>query len=336
MIRVIRKVSSRIQAKTLLEPEFGFGGQIIFNNGKSLFFRDKLYNINYVGSADIAQDKSLTNYLLKTAGYKVPEECTFFRHDQLSKINIKRDIHAGFSYAQKLGFPVILKPVDLSQGKLVVKVHNKREYYSAAKQIFKSNRILIIQRFYPGRDYRILVLNGEVVAAYERIPLSLTGDGHSSIKELLRNKQEVLVRNGRDVSISEDDFRIKAKLARQTLALDSVLSAGDTIYPLDNANLSTGGNAVDITASLHVDFYRLAVEITKTMKLKFCGVDVITDDLMGPLRDYIVLEVNGEPGLFHYYSLGEKQALAVEDIYLKILRIMENEDLFGSSETARG
>jgi D-alanine-D-alanine ligase-like ATP-grasp enzyme len=169
------------------------------------------------------------------------------------------------------------------------------------------------------------VLDDEVISAYERIPLLIRGDGRSTISEHLNQQQELFRKIGRDTVIDADDFRIKLKLRRQKLSLDSVLPTGKSVHLLDNANLSTGGEAVDVTDDLHPSFQELAVRITKDMGLRLCGVDILTDDITVPLKDYVIIEINGAPGLDNYASMGQAQAKVVESLYLKVLRALEND-----------
>lgn len=322
---ILKKVAPLIGAELLIEPEYGFVGQIRFKNGKKMMFRGSNFNINRLGSVEIARDKGYSSFFLQTFGYRTPEGQTFFSEKLCQNLTVKRNIDDGFIYAQLLGFPVVLKPNNRSQGALVTKVYNKREYYRVARQIFRKSSVLLVQRFYQGRDYRVVVLDDEVISAYERIPLLVTGDGQSTIRELLERKQQQFIKNGRDTVIDTNDFRIKLKLRRQKLSFESAPQNNESVHLLDNANLSTGGEALDVTRSIHSDFYDLAVNITKDMGLRLCGVDIITNDITLPLEDYVVIEINGAPGLDNYASIGREQSGVVEQLYLKILRGLESD-----------
>lgn len=322
---ILKKIAPLIGAELLIEPEYGFVGQVRFQNGKKMLFRGGNFNVNRLGSVEIARDKGYAGFFLQTFGYKTPEGQTFFSEKLCRNLVLKRDIDDGFAYAQQLGFPVILKPNNRSQGMLVTKVYNKRDYYQVARQIFKKSSVLIVQRFYGGRDYRVVVLDDEIISAYERIPLLVVGDGQSSIKELLEQKQQLFIETGRDTVIDVDDFRIKSKLRRQKSSFETVPQKGETVYLLDNANLSTGGDALDVTKTIHPDFYDLAVRITKDMGLRLCGVDIITNDISLPLKDYVVIEINGAPGLDNYATMGQDQVRVVEGLYLKVLKALEND-----------
>lgn len=324
VVSILQKVVGQIGAVLLIDPECKFVGHITFKNGKTTFFRSTQFNLNGFGAAEIAKDKGCSSFFLRNFGYRVPEGKTFFNDGLCQKISTLRNIDNGFDYAQFLGFPVIVKPLNLSQGTLVTKVYNKREYYQVAKKIFQLTSGLIVERFHGGNDYRIVVLDNEVLITYQRIPLCIVGNGKATIWELLQKKQFYLNQTGRRV-IDLEDFRIQKKLKRQKLSFDTVLAKGKIVYVLDNANLSSGGEAVDLTEKIHPDFQELAINITKDMGLRLAGVDIITSDITQPMEDYILIEVNGSPGLLNYASFGELQTQRVENLYLKVLQTMENE-----------
>ena len=107
--------------------------------------------------------------------------------------------------------------------------------------------------------------------------------------------------------------------------LKSILDKGQAVFLLDNANLSTGGDAIDVTDKIHRDFQSLAVRITKDMGLRMCGVDLITSgDISKPLKEYVVIEINSAPGLDNYASIGNKQKERVDELYLRVLKALES------------
>jgi D-alanine-D-alanine ligase-like ATP-grasp enzyme len=320
---IICRVAPRIGATVLMEPEYGFAGQITFKNGKKVLFRDRAFDINPLASSGIARVKSYTDFFLKLYGYKTIEGQTFFSKSTNERLKVKRTIHDGFHYARRLGFPVILKPNNLSEGILVTKVHTRKEYYATATKILERTPVMLVQKFYEGFDYRIVVLDREVISAYQRIPLFIIGDGQSSIKTLLLRKQRHFKEIGRNTQIQLDDFRISQKLQRQKLRLSSIPARREKIFLLDNANLSTGGDAIDVTEHIHKDFQRLAVSITRDMGLRMCGVDIITShDIRTKLNGYVIIEINSAPGLDNYASIGNKQKSRVDQLYLKVLKAL--------------
>lgn len=318
-------------AVVVVDPEYSFVGHITFKNGNKACFSHTKLNINGFGSAEIAKDKAYSNFFLKHFGYKVTEGQTFFSNKLCSKIASDRNIDAGFDYAKELGFPVIVKPINLSQGRFVTKVYNKTEYYQVAKKILRITPGFIVERFYVGNDYRIVVMDDEVLAVYQRIPLCVVGDGQSTILELIQQKAAYFMSNGRKNNIDINDFRIKRKLKRQKLKFESIVPENRIVYLLDNANLSSGGDGVDMTESIHPDFQKLAINVTKDMGLRLAGLDIITDDITMPINNYVIIEVNGSPGLTHYAAIGEAQVKRVENLYFKVLKALENEQIYSTS-----
>jgi D-alanine-D-alanine ligase-like ATP-grasp enzyme len=326
---IIQKIADEIGAVVLVDPECTFVGLITFKNGNKTFFRNNKFSINSLGSVAIAKDKGVSNFFLSKFGYKITEGKTFFTDELCEEMANIRNIDAGLYYAKELGFPVIVKPINLSQGIFVTKVYNKQEYYQVAKKILQKTSGLIVERFYSGNDYRIVVLDDEVVAAYQRIPLFVVGDGKSSILQLMQYKQENFINNGRKEIIDFEDYRIKKNLKRRKINFNTVIPKNNIIYLLDNANLSTGGEAVDFTENIHPDFQKLAISITKDIELRLAGVDILTSDITSPMEDYTIIEVNGAPSLTHYASFGEVQTKIVENLYFKVLKALENENNLG-------
>jgi len=162
------------------------------------------------------------------------------------------------------------------------------------------------------------------LSAYERIPLNVVGDGRSTVRRLLAKKQKRFAATGRDTIVRAEDLRIADNLKRQGLTMRSVIPQGEKIYLLDNANLSSGGDALDVTKIIHPRFKKIAVRLTEDMGLRICGVDLMVDgDITEKPFTYWVLEVNAAPGLDHYAKTGKVQERIVEDMYRKVLKAME-------------
>ena len=324
--KIFQKIAPQIGATVFMEPEWEIVGQITFKSGRRSYFKYNTLDINPVGASDIAKDKGYSYFFMETLGYPiVPGSKTFFS-DQWAKAIGSDDqgIDAAYRHAKELGFPVIVKPNSGSQGTGVSLVHNKREFYTAVRAIFKSDRIVLVQRPVCGKDYRLVVLDEEVISAYERIPLNVIGDGESTIGNLLERKQRDFIASSRDTRINADDPRIEAKLKHQGLNFESVLTEGQRIFLLDNANLSTGGDSVDVTGAVHPEFAQLAIQLTRDMGLRLCGVDImVKGDISQKPSDYWILEINAAPGLDHYAKIGIEQERIVEDLYMQVLRHME-------------
>jgi D-alanine-D-alanine ligase-like ATP-grasp enzyme len=113
-------------------------------------------------------------------------------------------------------------------------------------------------------------------------------------------------------------------LRRQKLTENSVIPKGTVIRLLDNANLSSGGDSLDVTPAIHPVYSSMAIRLTRDMGLRLCGVDIMTEgDISEPHGRFCVLEINSAPGLDHYARSGTIQKKIVENLYLKVLARME-------------
>lgn len=320
--QMLQKIAPRIGASVVMDPEWNIAGQITFANGRKRYFRYSSLDLNGLGASDIAKDKDYANFFLARMDYPVIEGKVFYAPDFGNAIGRPRqNVDAAYAYASKLGMPVVVKPNSGSQGVGVAFVRTKKEFYVAMRRVFKTDRVALVQRPVAGKDYRIVVLDDKIISAYERIALSVVGDGRATVSQLLARKQKSFVAAGRDTSIRTDDPRIDLKLQRQGLSRDSVLEKGRQVFLLDNANLSTGGDAVDVTKTIHPGFKKIAVRITRDMGLRLCGVDLMVNgDITQRPGDYRVIEINSAPGLDHYAKGGTEQERIVEDLYLEVLK----------------
>lgn len=324
--RMLQKIVPNIGARVLIEPEWGIVGRVTFKSGRHSYFRYNTLDLNPTGSSDIAKDKDYADFFMKALGYPtVPGSKTFFSDQWAQAIGAqRRNTDAAYRYARKLGFPVIVKPNSGSRGVDVSLVYNKREFYTAMHAVFKRDQVALVQRPIRGKDYRLVVLDNKVISAYKRIPLNVVGNGRSTISQLLKEKQKLFVAASRDTQIKTDDPRLARKLRRQGLTFRSVPGKGERIYVLDNANLSAGGDAIDVTEKVHPAFRKLAVKLTRDMGLRLCGVDLMVEsDISQKPNVYWILEINAAPGLDHYVKIGKEQEKIVEGLYLEVLRRLE-------------
>jgi D-alanine-D-alanine ligase-like ATP-grasp enzyme len=325
---LLKRIAPSIGATILLEPEWKIAGQITFKSGHRSYFRFNSLDLNPMGSSAIAKDKDYANFFMKSLGYSiVPESMTFYSDEWANAIGApKRTIDAAYDHAKRIGFPVVVKPNSGTHGRGVAVASNKVEFYRAFREVLKLDRVGLVQQRVVGRDCRLVVLDGDVISAYERTPLNVTGDGKSSILRLLEVKQEEFSKIERGSLIPVVDPRIKGKLKNNNYNLKSILAKGEKVFLLDNANLSSGGDAVDVTDVIHPDFKKLAIRLTTDMGLRLCGVDLmIHGDIRDLPKEYWIIEINSAPGLSHYATLGKKQKKIAQDLYKKILeRMNEN------------
>ncbi|QOJ24744.1 MAG: cyanophycin synthetase [Gammaproteobacteria bacterium] len=239
----------------------------------------------------IVQDKELTKTLLHAAGIPVPlgREVT--------------DADDAWAAACEIGAPVVIKPQDSNQGKGVTVNLVTAEQVKAAFMIAAeiSDNVLV-ERYIPGHDYRLLVVGNKLVAAARRDPPQVTGDGVHSIFELVEQINRDPMRGEGHVSsltkIHLDEISL-AHLAAQGLTAESVPVKGMRVVLRKNANLSTGGTATDVTDDVHPELAARAIAAAKVVGLDICGIDVVCDNVMNSLEDQGggVIEVNAAPGL---------------------------------------
>jgi D-alanine-D-alanine ligase-like ATP-grasp enzyme len=330
LTKLITKLAPKVNARVVVESEWGIAAQIIYNNGIVRSLRMYSLDLNHIASSDIARDKDYAKFFIKKRGYPVAKGRTFFKDSWASIIGSNRTISRGVKYAKSLGYPVIVKPNSKSQGSGVSLTWNKKELMLTLKEIFKSDNVALIEKYLPGKDYRIVVLDNKIISAYERFPLSVTGDGKSSILKLLKEKQKFFIKNGRDTNINLKDKRISLKLQHLGYKFSSILSKDKKIHLLDNANLSTGGDSLDITREISSGFKKIAINITSEMGLRICGVDIMLTkgNITKDPKDckYYIIEINAAPGLDHYVTTGPKQKRIVEEMYFKVLKALGKKD----------
>ena len=244
----------------------------------------------------IAQDKELTKKLLDAAGVPVPTGRT------------AEDAEDAWKAALEIGLPVVVKPKDGNQGKGVTVNITTREQtiaaYNAAKE-FRDD--IMVERFLAGHDFRLLVIGNKLVAAARRDPPHVVGDGVHSVRELVDIVNSDPRRGtGHGTALTKirfDDIAL-ARLALQGLAADSVPPIGQRVVLRNNANLSTGGSATDVTDDVHPEVAARAVEAAQMIGLDICGVDVVCDSVLRPIEEQNggVVEVNAAPGLRMHLS----------------------------------
>jgi D-alanine-D-alanine ligase-like ATP-grasp enzyme len=323
MPAVLARIAPRVGAEVILEPEFGIVGLVRFANGRKSYFWHNKFNLNTVSSARIAQDKGYTAHFLSLHGFRVPRSRSFFREAFRKALHSDRGADAALAYAESLGWPVYVKPCRRSQGDGVSMAADPAELAEATARVLGRDRMMIVQEACPGRDYRVVTLDGEVINAYERVPLEIVGDGRSTVAERLQALQATFDTSGRDTQIPVDDARIHTRLRREGLTMESVVADGARLRLLDIANLSCGGTTVDITDRLHPSVATLAAGVAAALDLRFAGIDILMPDATAPLDAYVVLEVNSAPGLDHYGTVGPEHEAFVDELYLKVLRAVE-------------
>jgi len=243
----------------------------------------------------IAQDKDLTKKLLHAAGVPVPLGRPV------------ADLEDGWRAAQEIGLPVVVKPQDGNQGKGVTVNIDHRAHYELAYAAAAQYGEVMVEKFLPGSDYRLLVVGSKLVAAARREPPLVVGDGQHSVRELVEQVNQDPRRgagHGTSLTKIRIDAIAEARLAAQGLNAGSIPPKGQRVILRNNANLSTGGTATDVTESVHPQVAARAIEAAQTVGLDICGVDVVCESVLEPLEAQGggIVEVNAAPGLRMHLS----------------------------------
>ncbi len=319
--RTMVKLAPLAGVKIVVEPKYGYVGQIICPNGKIHYFRNTHFDLNPLGATEICKDKDYSSFFLNNLGYKTVEGRAFYSADWCKMIGEELGIEQAYEYARSINFPVIVKPNSKSQGLGVYKATNKKEFYSAIRRVFKIDKIALVQKVATGNDFRIVVLDDEVISAYQRIPFCIIGDGKSTISELFQSKQAELQASERDTLLDVDQFRIELTLKQSKIKLGDVLDSGKVLQLTPNANLCSGGTSIDFTDKISPEFSKLCINITKDMGLRLCGVDLMIEGTVADNQsNYSIVEVNSAPGLDNFAASGDEQAKIVDGLYLKLLK----------------
>ncbi|WP_313174165.1 cyanophycin synthetase, partial [Massilia sp.] len=253
----------------------------------------------------IAQDKELTKKLLDAAGVPVPHGRTVTDPDD------------AWAAAQEIGLPVVVKPKDGNQGKgVTVNITTKEQITAGFHAASEFRDDIMVERYLPGHDYRLLVIGDKLVAAARREPPNVTGDGVHSVQQLVDIvNQDPRRGNGHSTSLTKirfDDIAL-ASLATQGMDADSVPPKGKRVILRNNANLSTGGTATDVTDDVHPEVAARAIAAAHMVGLDICGVDLVCDSVLKPIEDQNggVVEVNAAPGLRMHLapSFGKPRAI---------------------------
>jgi len=320
-----------------IEPEFGYVTRIHYRNGANRMTRANDVGLNSGAASDVVKDKAYTKFFLRQGGYTCPRGESFLLPWWADKLRPALTAHGALALRttdQALGYvhaelplPVYAKPVDGSKGVNVFYCADEADL-TRAIQTFEHDhvKVALIEEAIHLPDFRLVILNGELISAYRRVPLAVTGDGQSTIAELLVLLQDEYHQTGRDTFLKTDDARILTRLRHLGLDLTSVPEPGRPVRLLDISNLSAGGTAIDHTRDVAPRWRDLAATIAHEFGLRFCGVDLACADLTSPLGDYAIIEVNGTPGLDHYGAVGTEQERIVRELYARVLNTAPRAD----------
>lgn len=284
---------------------------------KSHLIRAKSFNLNTSQKAkNIAKDKSLTLQTLALAGLPVP------RHATLSSPHSYPDI--------SLPFPQVIKPSTGEKGKHVfLDIKNKSQGQTAVNQTLKHYPSINIETYHTGNDYRFLLLNYKLIGLSKRLPPTITGDGKSTIKQLIDQENQKRFQANQQaghrlLNRMRNWPRLEFNLHLQGLSLQDTPPQEKTITLYPVPNFSTGGSVTTINPqTIHPSLVNLAQKASKIIGLELTGIDMLIKNLHSPAtpKNVVIIELNSDPGirLHDWPNQGQPQHVAekiLESIFL--------------------
>lgn len=256
-------------------------------------------------SVDIACDKQLTKQLLRDAGVPVPNGEVAYDED---------DAVRAFEH---LDGAVVVKPLDGNQGRgVTLNCRTEAEVRLAVRTAMEHAGRVIVEQYIPGRNVRCLVVGGRLIAASERLPAMVFGDGVATIRSLIDQVNSDPLRGmGHEKPLTQIvvDSVVQQTLDKQGYCLDDVPAKDVRVLLRESANLSTGGQAIDVTNETTAGVQLIAERAARTIGLDVCGIDVMIPEEVGFAHEAcFVIEVNAAPGIrmHHHPSFGASRPVA--------------------------
>lgn len=252
---------------------------------------------------DISCDKLLTKQLLKNQNIPVADGSKVF-----NVIGLLQD-------AEKIGYPVVLKPQCGNKGQgVILNIKNQKQLINTYINLRKNQKDIIIEKYFEGNDYRVCLVNYKVEAVALRLAPFVIGNGMYNLRRLIDILNEDPLR-GEDhekaLTKVKVDSELTSCLSKRNLDLDYIPKKGEKVLLRENANLSTGGMAIDCTEEICQENIECCINAAKTLGLDICGIDICTKDISIPLKESngIIMEVNAAPGIrmHHYPWKGKKR-----------------------------
>ena len=250
-------------------------------------------------AVELASDKEETNKILASLGLPVPKQ------------ELVQSEESALRAARRLGVPVVTKPFNGNHGRgISIHLMTDEEVIEGFKAAREHSRSVIVENFLSGDDHRLLVVNGELVAATRRTPGHVIGDGNRTIAQLVEvvnadprrgvGHEKVLTR-------IELDAQATMMMERIGYTATSVPKADEIVYLRSTANLSTGGTATDVTDIIHPDNRDMAVRAIRAIGLDVGGVDFLSTNIAESYKSIGggICEVNAAPGFRMHVSPSE-------------------------------
>jgi cyanophycin synthetase len=265
--------------------------------GKNLrHFQASITDGTGVIGVDLAKDKDLTKKRLRDFLIPVPDGEIVTTEQEAARA------------LEHIGAPVVIKPLDGRQGKGVsLNLKTPEEVIEAFHIAREYSSKVLVEELFKGKNYRVLVVGGKMVAASERVPYGVTGDGKHTVNELIAIENQNPMRGeGHEKPLTKIkvDPIILSALQKEGWQMEDVPPAGARVNLCAGMNLSTGGTARDVTDEVHQTVKNLCERAARIIDLDVCGVDLVVENISAPMHKNKggVIEINAAPGLrMHTY-----------------------------------
>jgi len=264
-------------------------------------------------AVEIASDKEETVRILGDLGLPVPKQSLVYSEREAVRA------------AERIGWPVVVKPLDANHGRgVAIRLTSAEQVAAAFAGAREHSRGVIVESFIEGVDHRLLVVNGELIAAALRKPGHVVGDGVHTIEQLVELVNQDPRRGvGHEKVLTKLEFDAQALrlLEKKGLTRESVPPKGEEVFLRSTGNLSTGGTSIDLTDQIHPDNREMAVRAIKAIGLDVGGVDFLTPDLAKSYREVggAICEVNAAPGFRMHVAPTEGKARDVAAPVMEML-----------------
>ncbi len=308
-------------------PEHRDAIRLTYPDGTIRHVIDEMTDLNDPCSVTVARQKAWSAGFLQKGGFFLPEFQCFYADWLAQILGTNRDQAAALAYAEQLGFPVVCKPSAGLGGNGVFIAAGAEDFARFCSALVATEPIFLVQKAVFGLEYRVVVLDGQLEIAYEKHPLTVLGDGESSLSELIGKHLEAYRASSGHVGISADDFRITAHLAFLGRSRLDVVERGEELGVMLNSGYGCGGYLCEARHTVPEDVVAAAIAAASHMGLRYAGVDIKGPDPRGG-APYHLLEVNSMPDLTGYADLGPEQRFRVEGLIERLIVAMGRSQSF--------
>lgn len=273
--------------------------KLTYNNKTELVKQATKTSLDNYSTVLAMENKVVTKKILEESQIRVPKGNHYY-----SKLVAEKS----FIYYKNKS--IVIKPnsTNFGLGITIFKdKYSEEDFRKAIEIAFNEDSSILIEEFIKGKEYRFLVMNNEVVGILRRVPANVEGNGVSTIRELVEEKNQDPLR-GKGYKTPLEKIKLgeieHMFLKNQGLDFTYVPKKNEIVYLRENSNISTGGDSIDYTDDIHKSYFKIAIESAKAIGAVICGVDMMIEDITMPASkdNYGIIELNFNPAIhIHCY-----------------------------------